>query len=132
MKNFNAGILILRLSIGLLMLLHGIHKLINGVEGVKNILADKGIPEIFAYGVYLGEFVAPLLIILGFRTRIAALLLISNMLVIIFIAHPEQIFMLTKSGGWKLELQGLFLFGALALFFTGGGAYAVSSKSRWD
>jgi putative oxidoreductase len=37
------------------------------------MLADKGIPSFMAYGVYLTEIVAPLLILIGFRTRLASL-----------------------------------------------------------
>ena len=71
MKNQNLGILILRLSIGVMMLLHGIAKVTNGVEAIKTMLAEKGLSafSFVAYGVYVGEILAPLLIIIGYRTR---------------------------------------------------------------
>ncbi|MDX2445117.1 MAG: DoxX family protein [Bacteroidales bacterium] len=128
----NTGFLILRIALGSSMLLHGISKLLNGVEGISNMLIGKGIPGFLAYGVYAGEVIAPILLMIGFRTRIAALILVINMLVIFFIAHPGDIFALTEKGAWELELAGLYLFSSLALFFTGGGKFAVSSSNNWD
>ncbi len=130
--SLNIGLLILRFAIGSLMLFHGIAKLTNGVEGISNMLIGKGIPGFFAYGVYAGEVIAPILLIIGFRTRVAALILVINMQVIFFIAHPGDIFALTERGAWELELAGLYLFSSLALFFTGGGKFAVSSSNNWD
>lgn len=132
LKNLNLGLLIFRVTFGALMLFHGIAKIQKGISGISNMLAEKGIPEFIAYGVYMGEVVAPILLIIGFKTRISALILLINMLVIVFIAHPEDIFALNDHGAWKLELAGMYLFGSLALFFTGGGKYAISSSSTWD
>jgi len=131
-KSIDVGLLIVRLSTGILMFLHGISKLFQGVSSIKNLLAEHGFPISFAYGVYIGEILAPILIIIGFRTRLAALLLVINCLVIIFIAHPSEIFRLNEFGGWSLELPGLFLSGALVLLFAGGGKYAVSSRNTLD
>ncbi len=126
------GLLILRVSLGVLMLLHGIAKLVKGVGGIESMLRQAGLPGFLAYGVYLGEILAPALLIIGFRTRVAALLFICTMLVAIFIANPEKVTMLLNTGGWAVELQALFLFGALTLFFTGGGKLSISSKNKWD
>ncbi len=132
MKNQNSGLFILRLSIGILLILHGFSKIFNGVESIVEMFHDKGIPGFFAYAVYIGEVVAPLLLIVGYRTRLAALLIIANFLVVIFVAHPGLIMSFTDSGAWALERQGLFFFGSLALFFMGGGKYGLSSRNRWD
>lgn len=131
-KQADIGLLILRVSLGVLMLLHGIAKVTKGVGGIETTLVEAGLPGIFAYGVYIGEIIAPLLMIAGYRTRIAAVFFICTMLVAIFIANPEKVTMLTRTGGWAVELQALFLFGALALFFTGGGKLALSTKNNWD
>lgn len=131
-QNIHFGLLILRLTLGVLMLFHGYAKIINGVEGIENTLIDKGLPGFIAYGVYVGEVIAPLMMIVGFRTRLAALIFAFNMLVAALLAHPNDIFALTDRGIYSLETLALFLFGGLALFFTGGGKFAVSSKSWWD
>ena len=57
--------LLLRLSVGLLMLFHGVEKIINGINGVKHLTRSAGFPEFFAYGVYIGEVIVPIFIILG-------------------------------------------------------------------
>ena len=132
MKNQNLGILILRLTLGGLMLLHGVAKMQNGIDGIIGMFEKSGLPGFLAYPIYLGEVLAPLMLIVGFRTRIGALLDIATMLVAIFMAHSEDIFTLTKGGGWGIEFQALYLFGALALFFMGGGKFAVSTKNKWD
>ena len=133
MKNQNLGILILRLSIGVMMLLHGIAKVTNSVETIKTMLTEKGLSafSFVAYGVYVGEILAPLLIIIGYRTRLASLVLVATCCTIIWLGNYD-IFSLGKYGAWGAELPGLFLFGALALFFTGAGKYALSTKNTWD
>ena len=134
MKQFqhNIGLLILRLGIGGLMLFHGFSKLSNGVEGLVNLFDKNGLPGFFAYAVYLGEVLAPLLIIIGFRTKIASLALVVTMFVAMFIAHDQEIFTLDNHGAWALEVIGLYISGGLALFFLGGGKLAVSNKNKWD
>ncbi|KGN74703.1 DoxX family protein [Porphyromonas gulae] len=130
-KNKELGILILRFSLGLMMLLHGIAKITGGIDTIQGMLTSKGLPPFIAYGVYIGEVIAPLLLVLGVRTRLAALAFVFNCVAIIWLGG-HSIVSLTQYGGWAAELPGLFLFGALALFFTGGGKYAVSSTDKWD
>ena len=132
MKNNDLGLLIIRLSLGLLMLLHGIAKLSHGVDFLSGMFQDLGLPGFFAYSVYIGEVVAPVLLIIGYRTKLAALLFAFTMVVAVFMAHASDIFVLTQTGGWAIELQALYFFGAVALFFTGAGSYAVSKTSKWD
>jgi len=131
-KNIDLGILILRISVGALMLLHGIGKLTGGLEFIQGMLSEKGIPGFIAYGSLVGEVLAPLAILVGFRTRIASSIFAFNCLVAILIVHSSEIFTLNEHGGWAIELLGLYLFGALILFFTGGGKYALSKNNIWD
>jgi putative oxidoreductase len=131
-KNHNIGLLILRITLGVLMLFHGIAKITHGVEGIEGMISSIGLPSFLAYGVYIGEIIVPLLLIIGFRTRLAALVFAFNMLVALLLVHASDIFSLTKHGGWAVELIALYLFGAVALFFTGGGQYALSSNNKWD
>lgn len=126
------GILIHRLSLSILMLLHGIAKLEKGVSPIESLLAKSGIPEIIAYGVYIGEVVAPLLLIIGYRTRIAALIFAVNCLVAMFLVHSDEIFTITKTGGWGVELLGLYLFGSIVIFLLGPGKFAIANKNFWS
>lgn len=131
-RNIDLGLLIFRLTLGILMFMHGLHKLINGVDGIKGMLAGYGLPEFLAYGVHLGETIAALMIIIGYRTRLAAVAFTIVMVVAFLMAHMDPLFALGKSGAWLHEGIALFLFGGLGLIFTGGGKYAVSSTHNWD
>lgn len=131
-KNNDLGLLILRIAVSVLMFLHGISKFGGSLEFIKGMLAEKGIPDFIAYGVLVGEILAPIAILIGFRTRIAAAIYAFNCLVAILIAHSSEIFSIGEHGGWALELLGLYLFGALTLFFTGAGNIAVSKNNQWD
>ena len=130
-KNNDLGLLVLRITIGLLMLLHGIAKL-KGVSFIEGMLSGKGLPSFLAYGVYATEIIAPLLIIIGYRTRFASALFAFGALFAMFLVHSADIFTLNQHGGWGVELLGLYLFGAIALFFTGGGKHSLSASHKWD
>jgi putative oxidoreductase len=124
----DVGKLILRLSLGILILLHGIAKLIGGVAGVEKMLQAIGLPTAFAFGVYVGEVLAPILVIIGLYARIGAGLIVVNMLFAVALAHRNDLLMLGKTGGWALELQGMFLFMALALAFMGPGRFSINQR----
>jgi len=127
LQNDAVGKLILRLTVGGLMLFHGVAKLLNPgtIDHIGGQLTNIGLSPLIAYGVYLGEVVAPLMIIVGVLTRVGGLLLVVNMLFAILLAHSGDLFSLTEHGGWRLELQGFYFFGGLALMFLGSGKLAV-------
>src|SRR5258706_778040 len=127
LQSDDTGKLVLRLTLGVLLMLHGIAKLMGaeGVSGIGGMLAAKGLPAFIAYGVYVGEVLAPVMIILGVFSRIGGLLVVANMIVAVSPVHAHQIFTMGKQGGWALELQGVYLFCGLALYFLGSGKFAV-------
>lgn len=127
MYNDALGKLILRLTLGGLMLLHGIAKINKPgtVDYIGNVLSDVGFPSALAYGVYIGEIIAPLMIILGVYSRIAGLIIVVNMIFAILLMHSGEIFSLTKHGGWAIELQAFYLFCGAAVMFLGSGRHAV-------
>lgn len=131
-KSINTGLLLMRITLGVLMIFHGVSKLMHGIDGIVGQVVNMGFPGFLGYGVYIGEVIAPILIVVGFRTRLASLIFAINMLVAALLGHPDDIFALSRSGAWAIELIGLYFFGAVALFFTGAGKYAVSTKSWWD
>lgn len=122
----DAGKLVLRITLGVLILLHGIAKVSSGVSWLEGTLQGVGLPGVFAYGVYVGEVIAPILVILGFYARIGAVLIAVNMLVAIGLVHMGELGTLTKEGGWALELQGMFLFTAAALALMGPGRLGIN------
>jgi len=119
------GKLVLRLTLGILLIMHGVAKILGGVGGISGMLQNVGLPGFFAYGVYIGEVLAPLLVILGLYARIGALIIVVNMVAALYLAHLGDLFSLGQGGGWKLELQGFFLFTALAVALIGPGRFSV-------
>ena len=121
------GKLVLRLTVAILMLFHGVAKITHpgSLEFIGNSLTGIGLPSAVAYGVYVGEVIAPLMVLIGFHSRLGGLLIVVNMIFAILLAHPGDIFSLTKHGGWALELQGFSLFGGLAIALLGSGKFAV-------
>ena len=121
LQHENAAKLLIRLTVGVFLLLHGIAK-IGNTETINFIvyqLANLGLPGFFAYGVYVGELIAPIMLIVGFQTRMAGLLIAANMMFAIALVHMGDIFTMAEMGGWSLELQGFFLFGSLTIALLG-------------
>jgi len=127
MNNDALGKLVVRLTVGILMLFHGASKLMNpgSIDFISSNLTGAGLPGAIAYGVYVGEIIAPLMIIVGLYSRIGGLLIAINMLFAIALVHTGDLLSLTDHGGWRLELQAFYLFGAIAVIFLGSGRLAV-------
>ena len=122
------GKLVLRVTLGVLILLHGVAKIKGGVAGLTPMLTSHGLPAWVAYGAYAGEVLGPIMVILGLFTRTGAFLILMNMLFAIFLVHMGDLFTLGKQGGWTLELQGMFLFTALAIMLMSPGRYAITRR----
>jgi putative oxidoreductase len=112
------GVLLLRWTLAILMIFHGWAKVTGGVSGIEGMLAGKGLPGLLAYGVYIGELVAPLLLLAGVWVVPAALIIAINMAVAVGLAHMGHWFDITNTGGWRLELQAFFFMTALVVAFT--------------
>lgn len=132
MNRDDLGRLLLRVTVGGLLLFHGIFKFGHGIEHIVEMVRSHGLPGFVAYGVYLGEAVAPVFVVLGIYTRPAALVMAVNMVVAILLAHTAIIGHLGSSGGWAVELQVLYLAGSLAVALLGGGRLSVSGGGRWS
>lgn len=124
--NPDTGKLILRLCVGGLMLFHGVAKIIHpaSLDFISGMLASNSLPAILAYGVYIGEVVAPLMVIVGYQARIGGLLIAVNMLFALLMAHTGDFFSLTQHGGSAVELQLFYLLTAVAVVFLGSGRLA--------
>ena len=119
------GKLVLRVLLAVLILFHGVSKLIGGVGMIGGMLAKAGLPAVLGYLVYIGEVLAPLLILVGLFTRAAALVIVVNMIVALLLVHTKQFFTLNDTGGWALELQGMYLGSAIAIALLGAGRYSL-------
>ena len=67
----NTGKLIVRLSVGCLMLFHGVAKIMHpgSLDFISGMLASNNLPGVLAYGVYIGEVIAPLMVIVGYQAH---------------------------------------------------------------
>lgn len=127
------GKLVLRLSLGILFLFHGFAKLDGGVQWLVGSVTAHGLPGFVAYGVYVGEVIAPLLIILGLFSRLGGLIIAINMLFAFFLVHTGDFFNIGNSGGWALELQGMYFFTGITVALLGAGAYSLGGKhGKWN
>ena len=110
-----AAMVLLRITLALLMLFHGWAKIRYGIGSIEAQIASRGAPGWLAYAVYLGEVVAPLLLLVGLWVVPAALVIAINMLVAFALVHTKQILLLQNSGGWALELQAFYFVTALVV-----------------
>lgn len=121
------GKLILRLVVGGLLLFHGAAKLRHGIGFVAKTVQAHNLPAWFAYGVFAGEVLAPILLIIGFLTRPAAALVVVDIAVAIaLVKQGLEIQIVQQTGALGGELEFLYMFGALAIVFLGSGRIAVS------
>lgn len=114
------GLLVLRLSIGALMVTHGLPKLTN----FNQIVSDGHFIPVFgsvALGLALtvmAEFFMSLFLIAGLLTRLSIIPLIITMLVAVFVAHANDPFSVK-------EHALLFLFPYITLLLAGPGRFSA-------
>ena len=110
-----AALVVLRVTLALLMLLHGWAKIRYGIGSIEAKIESLGAPGFLAYAVYLGEVVAPLLLLVGLWVVAAAVVMAISMLFALFLAHTGHFLSVSNSGGWALELQAFYLVSALVV-----------------
>ena len=120
-RSQHPGILLLRFTVGGLMLFHGVAKLMHGLGPIEGLLGKAGLPGWFAFGVLIGEIIAPLLVIAGLWVRWAALLMVVNMIFAIGLAHRGDLLLLTPTGAYRLEAQAFFLLCSLSIAWLADG-----------
>lgn len=98
--------LILRLSLGIIMLAHSLYLklMVFTLPGTANYFANIGLPETLAYIVFAIETLAGAALIFGYQIRIAALSLIPVLLGATW-AHINNGWLFTNTGGgWEYPL----------------------------
>lgn len=129
--NVSAAMLLIRLSTGGLLLFHGAAKLSHGHGFIREMLAQKGMPEWLWLGVPLTEVIAPVFLLIGVFTRMAGVGIALLMLITIFIAHMPGAFNITDTGGLEVELNLLYMSGALSIAFAGPGKFRSYNPSKY-
>ncbi|PCE64002.1 DoxX family protein [Sediminicola luteus] len=123
MKNLtDIGLAILRIAPSSLMLTHGIPKLqkmLGGDFAFANPLGIGEAPSLFL--TVIGEVICPILIILGYKTRWAAVPAAITMFVAAFVVHASDPIDVK-------EKAFLYLFAFVAVIFTGPGSFSFDRK----
>jgi len=127
--------LLVRLTAGGMLLVHGITKLMYAtVSGfAANTLARRGIEPALplAYVIWFLETVGALCIIFGLFTRFFAVAIGIEFLIITFVAHWGAGFGWSRpGGGWEYPLFWGLIMAAIAL--RGGGPYSIDRKLGWE
>ncbi len=129
--------LILRLTLGLVMLPHGAQKLLGwyggfGFDGTLGFFTEKmGIPWLIAFLIIMGESFGSLGLLVGFLTRFSAASIGVIMLGAITLVHwPNGFFMnwFGKQAGEGYEYHLLVLGISIALTIIGGGRWSVDQQ----
>src|SRR3546814_8099174 len=107
---------------------HGISNMDCWRVPIEVMVVSYVLPGFFAYGALIGGVLAPLRLLFGFYARIGAIIVAINMLFAFGLAHRGQIGQLNDQGGLALELQGMFLFTAIAIALIGPGRYAINQR----
>lgn len=123
-NSINLALLLLRLGFGGFMLTHGIPKISKLFESPIKFTDPIGIGDTASLILALiGEVVAPILIIIGFKTKLAAIPAAITMVVAAFVIHAEDS-LSTK------ERAILFLIAFIVIFLAGAGKYSVDEIKR--
>jgi putative oxidoreductase len=122
-RNYDLGLLVLRIGVAGLMLTHGVPKFLKFIGGDLSVVGDPiGIGTLLStILVLVGELIAPVLIIIGIKTRFAAVASAITMAIAAFVVHGNDPIA-------KKELALLYLVGFVAIAFMGAGSISVDKK----
>ena len=125
----DTGLLVLRLGLGAILLFHGIYKVTHGVAWIAGPLGKHGLPAYLAYGTYVAEVIAPVMLIFGLWTRVAAAIIAFDMVMAIYLVRIADIGKINPMGcAWVIEVEAMFFVMAVALAFAGGGRYGLTKN----
>jgi putative oxidoreductase len=127
----DAGLLIARLVLGVLMSAHGAQKLFGwfggyGLNGTAGFLEALGFRpgRLFVTAASAAEITGGLLLAAGFLSPVASGLIVSVMIVAAVSVHWEHGVFASNNG---IEVPLLYGTGAVALALTGPGAYSLDA-----
>ena len=141
--NEDLGKLVNRACVSILMFFHGYHYL-YGMTNVDSRIVAMGLPAVIGdAGQWIGEWIAPLAVLLGVYSRLGGALITIYMIVALLMAHTfgvnNHFFMLndarppdTVGDGYRLELQFFYLVGGLSVFLLGAGKYGLNIGGKWN
>jgi len=117
------GALILRVTLGILLFIHGLVKFQGGIENTVGWFESINIPGFMAYGVALFEIIGGIALIIGFATRLVSVLAVLLMVGAIITAKlPVGLLGNGQMAGYELDLAFL----AIAVYLAINGSKLLS------
>lgn len=126
--------LVVRAIVGTIMTAHGLQKLFAGPANFGTGLAGLGVPlpTLMAFVVVFVELIGGILLILGLFSRLAALLLIIDLVVAILLVKVNVGFLSPEGGGVGAELDLALIAGFLAILLAGPGRLSLDRALGLD
>ena len=122
----NHGATLLRITLGTLMLSHGLLKIYGfTIPGTVGFFASLGLPPIAAYLTIFGEVAGGLALIAGTFTRLAAALSIPILAGAAWAHSGNGWVFSSPNGGWEFPVFLVVV--ALVVAVQGGGAYSLGN-----
>ena len=118
------------MTVASLILFHGVDKVINGIAWMQPPLAALHLPAWVAYGVFIGEIVAPLFLLAGVAARLAALVICVNMVMAVVLDAHVLAFTIDRGGGWGLEREAFYFLCAAAAACLGPGRFRIAPGKK--
>jgi len=120
------ALLVMRLALGVIMTVHGYHKVFGGLHHHAQFVASLGLPGWLGYVSAFAEFLGGLCVLAGFFTRVAASVIWADLVVAIWKVHWHN--GLTGEHGYEFPLAVATL--AFALILFGSGPIALDKALR--
>jgi putative oxidoreductase len=130
-KEVNLVISIFRVLIGVLLIIYGIDKVMHSIF-IRDVLKDAGLPTFSAYICIAVGFIAPIFIIIGYKTRLAAIAILCNCLYLMSVIRINDLLELYEQGRWAMTILVVFLICTTLLIISGGGKYAIGRHPYLD
>ena len=125
------GAFVLRVGLGTMWIAHALLKwFVFTIPGFGAWLGTQGIPEVFAWPVFLTILVGGVAILLGIYGRYVALLLIPILMVITWTHYPNGWLHINPGGGWEFPV--FLIVASLSCGLIGDGAFALKSHREFS
>ncbi|MFI3248930.1 MAG: DoxX family protein [Rikenellaceae bacterium] len=124
MRTLDIAQLYLRIAIGGMLILHNIGKMQNYNEIISNYPDLEGLPASFWFVVLASlESISAIMLIIGWRVRLAATILIAQTILALLIFFPSP-------STENLELNAIYTFIYIYILISGGGVYSMDRTGR--
>lgn len=122
------GSFLMRVSLGVVMIMHSLYLklVVFTLPGTAGYFGSIGLPEWLAYLVFAIEAIAGVALVLGYQSKLCALVLVPVLLGATWAHLPNGWLFTAQNGGWEYPL--FLTFAAVTVYFSGNGAFAIEDK----